>query len=246
MPSELAAAAARFRFDGESRMRDQCPNCKLPLPTDNGFIFCSGCKLPQFSGDLKSPFEILDVPRSFLLDEKELEQRYYELSKRIHPDRFSSAALTASARVKSQELSAALNQSYLALKSPEARLETLLKSIGALGEPARAQGVVPAELAEHFFELQDLVMDAVMQDLEQALDLLDTFEDELRDKTKAAIDRMFALATEMNWMQPDQAKVDEILELRRQRSYLRSMVENTQALRAKVESAPKGTGGAQL
>ena len=183
--------------------------------------------MPAFIGDLSSPFAVLGAPKSFSLDEKALETRYYELSKRLHPDRFAAGG--AAAKMKSHELSAALNKAYVALKQPESRLETLLRSAGALKDGERAtsgQAQIPAELAEEYFEIQE----AVMEDELKARELIMRFGATLDGKRQALTQEMFELASKTDWNDPSataaKSAIDRIVELRRQRSYVKSMLDN--------------------
>ena len=109
-------------------------------------------------------FEFIDLPVKLRIDTVSLEQRFYALSRRLHPDRFASkpaaeqeAALAESSR---------LNDAYRTLKDPILRTQYLLKLEGveleeqskAATDAARASGeqkkqVVPPELLEEVFEL---------------------------------------------------------------------------------------------
>ncbi len=179
-----------------------------------------------------SAFAVFGIPRKFELDSSALEARYYELSKQLHPDRH--VAGDAAARLKSQQLSAMLNQAYVGLRAPEARLETLLAEVGALKDTGKsvAQNQIPTELAEEFFEIQE----AVMEEDTKAAELIVRFRATLEQKKLALTDEMFAIAKHLEWDSPDSPathpKIEKILELRRQRSYVRSMLDNLDKLGA--------------
>jgi molecular chaperone HscB len=217
-------------------LSDKCPNCRVQLPHENGFVFCSSCKAPEFSGDLRSPFEILGVPKTFHLETAALEARYYELSKRLHPDRFSSTG--GPAKIKSQELSAALNQSYQSLHEPDQRLETLLRSTGATDRSGASKDQIPADLAEKFFNIQEEAMDAAAEGRSsEGVTAVDGFVKELQAQNELLTHEMFGLAETVDWSQPDAGKlplVGKIVGLRQKRSYIRSMLQNLESLRAKV------------
>ena len=179
-----------------------------------------------------SAFAVFGLPRKFELDQSALETRYYELSKRLHPDRHTAG--DAQARMKSQELSALLNQAYLGLRAPEARLETLLKEAGHLKETAQtaAKNQIPTELAEEYFEIQE----AVMEGDERAPTLITHFRAILEQKKKALDGEMYEKARSVDWESPDSAlmksNIEKILELRREQSYVRSMLDNLEKLGA--------------
>lgn len=130
--------------------------------------------------------------------------------------------------MKSQEMAAALNQAYLSLRQPESRLETLLKSAGALkeGERSANQDQIPAELAEEYFELQE----AVMEDPEKAAALARSLRERLEIQKQELSTQMYGEAEKLDWSAPSGADVEKIVDLRRRRSYVRSMLENLERL----------------
>jgi len=109
-------------------------------------------------------FEFFDLPRNLAIDTKDLEKRFYALSRQLHPDLHSRKS--AAERDYALESTAVLNDAYRTLKDPLHRTEYLLKLEGAeIGEefagkdssearkgqkdPSR----VPADLLEEVFEL---------------------------------------------------------------------------------------------
>jgi molecular chaperone HscB len=208
-----------------------CTACGGPLPDGEGFVFCAGCSTPAFFGDASSPFTALGAPKRFDVDEKALEERYYGLSRLLHPDRFAASGRAALAG--SMEFSAILNQAYQALRSPDERLESLLRDAGAIpkGDEARAgdSGRPPEELAEEFFEIQE----AVMEDAPDARARLAGFREKIEDKSAALTREMYELARATYWEKPGAAaepQVRKIVERRRERSYLHSMLANLEKL----------------
>lgn len=169
---------------------------------------------------------MFNIKPAFRIDEKALENAYYGLSKRLHPDRFAAGG--TSVKMKSQEMAAALNQAYLSLRQPESRLETLLKGAGALkdGERSASQNQIPAELAEEYFELQE----AVMEDAEKAAQLARSLRERLEIQKQELSAQMYGEAEKLDWSAPAQAHLEKIVDLRRRRSYVRSMLENLERL----------------
>jgi molecular chaperone HscB len=74
------------------------------------------------------PFEIFGLPKSFSLDLKALETRYFEEQKKVHPDRF--AMMEGREKQEALEASTRLNQAYLLLKDPLKRAAYLVESAG--------------------------------------------------------------------------------------------------------------------
>jgi molecular chaperone HscB len=73
-------------------------------------------------------FEVLGVPRKYHLPKEELETRYRELSKQVHPDRFAKAAPRE--RLQSVQKTTELNDAWRVLRDPIKRAEYLLKLEG--------------------------------------------------------------------------------------------------------------------
>ena len=95
-------------------------------------------------------FELFGIPRSLNLSLDMLQQRYYELSRELHPDRFMRSPEPE--RQKALDMSSALNDAYRTLKDPVKRAQYLLSQEGfEIGEQRSKD--VPPELLEEVFEL---------------------------------------------------------------------------------------------
>ena len=95
-------------------------------------------------------FEFLDLPRNLAIDAKDLEKRFYALSRQLHPDLHSRKTLAE--REQALESTAVLNDAYRTLREPVARTEYLLKLEGFdIGEQTTKD--VPPELLEEVFDL---------------------------------------------------------------------------------------------
>jgi len=95
-------------------------------------------------------YQLLGIPRSLNLSLDELQKRYYELSRQLHPDRFMQKPQTEQQRAL--DMSSALNDAYRTLKDPVKRAQYLLSQEGFdIGEQGSKD--VPPELLEEVFEL---------------------------------------------------------------------------------------------
>lgn len=105
-------------------------------------------------------FEIFGLPRKLRLDAAELQQRYYELSRRTHPDIHQGAPPEDQAQIL--ETSARLNAAYRALRHPIARVEYLVRLEEGLetAEGAAVKPKAPPELLAEMFELQEALAEA--------------------------------------------------------------------------------------
>ena len=95
-------------------------------------------------------YELVGIPRSLNLSLEALQQRYYELSRQLHPDRFMQKP--EAERQRALDMSSALNDAYRTLKDPIKRAQYLLSQEGFdIGEQRSKD--VPPELLEEVFEL---------------------------------------------------------------------------------------------
>ena len=95
-------------------------------------------------------YELLGIPRSLNLSLDALQQRFYELSRQLHPDRFMRKP--EAERQQALDKSSALNDAYRTLKDPIKRAQYLLTLEGFdIGE--QRSNDVPPELLEEVFEL---------------------------------------------------------------------------------------------
>jgi molecular chaperone HscB len=97
-------------------------------------MLCAGCGAVQPPDRTADHFRVFGLPRKFDLDVADLERRYKEMTKVLHPDRFARA--DGRARRASLERSVQLNLAWRTLSQPVARAEYLLSLQGvAVGEP---------------------------------------------------------------------------------------------------------------
>lgn len=95
-------------------------------------------------------YDFFEIPHHLSLDLKDLEQRFYALSRKWHPDRFARAS--EAERQDALDASAILNDGYRTLRDPIKRAGYLLKEQGFdIGEQQSKE--VPPELLEEVFEL---------------------------------------------------------------------------------------------
>lgn len=77
---------------------------------------------------MSSPFELLGVPVLFALDEQELEKRHRDLSRALHPDRYSGRPTSERREALSRAIS--VNEAFRKLRDPLSRAEALLQQLG--------------------------------------------------------------------------------------------------------------------
>jgi molecular chaperone HscB len=126
----------------------QCWRCEAPV---GQALVCAGCEAPQPVPPGADLFALLDLPRRLVVDRDDLERRWHEASRALHPDRHQTAG------ARDQELSlaasAAVNRAHRTLRDPIARGRYWLELHGnPLGERNNA---VPPTLAAFVFETQE-------------------------------------------------------------------------------------------
>jgi molecular chaperone HscB len=91
-------------------------------------MLCVHCKAVQPVDPKSDFFRVLGIPTAFNLDSEDLEKRYKELTKILHPDRFARS--DPQARRASLERSVQLNEAWQTLKDPVRRAEYMLSLQG--------------------------------------------------------------------------------------------------------------------
>lgn len=102
-----------------------CWSCRGPVATLD--LFCPTCEAVQPPGQRDS-FARLGVGVSFEVDVEALDQRYFELQRLLHPDRF--ATKSAKERALSQQQATSLNEAYETLKDPLKRADHMIHLLG--------------------------------------------------------------------------------------------------------------------
>ena len=122
-----------------------CWQCGQPT---NGRLLCAACNTLQ--APPSDYYKLFDMERRLDLDPAELQRRFYELSRVLHPDRYMRK--TEQERRYSLDASSLLNDAYRALKDPVKRAQYVLSQEGfEIGEQRSKD--VPPELLEEVFEL---------------------------------------------------------------------------------------------
>ena len=113
-------------------------------------------------------FEVFGLPRRLAIDTAQLQRKFYELSRRHHPDFHQTAPPEEQAR--ELEASARLNAAYRALRDPILRVEYLvrLEEGRDTKEGATVKPKAPPELLEEMFEIQEALGEAKADGLEGA------------------------------------------------------------------------------
>ena len=128
--------------------RSMCWHCQSEVA---GEYFCDRCvKVQPVSKELDY-FTCLGFPRRLTIDQRQLEAKFYELSRAFHPDFYQNKS-TAEQSI-SLGNSALLNTAYRTLRDPIERAEYLLDL--EAGSVKEIRNSPPDDLFEEILELQD-------------------------------------------------------------------------------------------
>ena len=105
-------------------------------------------------------FEVFGLPRRLQVDLDALQRRFYELSRRHHPDFHQGAAEVVQARAL--EVSALVNRAYRTLRDPVARVEYLiaLEEGRQVREETATKPTPPMDLLAEMLEVQESLEEA--------------------------------------------------------------------------------------
>ena len=182
-------------------------------------------------------FSVFGLPRKLSIDLSLLEQKFLQLSWKLHPDNFVNASEPE--RELSLKKSSELNDAYRALRDPLARVGYLLEIEGERKEGQTKQQA-PPELLEEVFELNES-LDELREAKESGADLielqgrLESAEDNFQAKLEEVDSQLQSVAKD--WDAAVDASADSAArkklfarmnELLNRRSYIRNLVANVQ------------------
>jgi molecular chaperone HscB len=114
-------------------------------------------------------FEVFGLPRKLGIDPNELQRRFYELSRRVHPDFFQTA--TPAEQAGSLERSALINRAYRTLRDLVPRVEYLIQLEEGRETREGDTGIkpkAPMDLLEEMLEVQEALQEAKAGGLDEA------------------------------------------------------------------------------
>ena len=164
-------------------------------------------------------FDFFGLPHKLNLDSKDLESRFYALSKQWHPDRFARGG--PEQRRISENATATLNDGYRTLKEPVLRAEYLLKQRGFDVEGQKSSNV-PPELLEEVFELN-----MALEEIESSRPQLEEAKARFAGMS-ADLDReLFAGFADYDQKQ-DQAALEKIRGILNKRKYIQNLIKQVE------------------
>ena len=201
-----------------------------------GTHFCSSCGKVLQVPERSDYFAMFEMPRKLWMEMSALEQKFLQLSWKLHPDNFVNA--TPEEREISLKRSSELNDAYRTLREPVTRVEYLLAIEGTRKEGQNKQQA-PAELLEEVFELNESLDElreakasggdtaALKQRLQRAEQ---NFEGKLSEVDAELRNTAREWDKSVDSGDPEQRKVviGKLNDLLNRRSYVRNLVVNVQ------------------
>ena len=171
-------------------------------------------------------FELFELPVSFEIDLSDLSQRYRELQRAVHPDKFANAS--DHERRLSVEKAAAINDAFQTLKSPQRRARYMLELQSVSFDDEKDTALDPAFLMEQI-ELRESLseisqsddpltkLNQVMADIKNRIgDVLDEIREQLasgklNDKQKETVKQLVHKMQFLNKLQQEAEYQEETL-----------------------------------
>ena len=190
--------------------------------------------MPAQSADkAEDYFAIFGLQRKLWIEMGELEQKFLQMSWKLHPDNFVNASEPE--RELSLKRSSELNDAYRTLRDPIARVEYLLEIEGERKEGEKKQQA-PPELLEEVFELNES-LDELREAKTSGEDLaglkarLESAEKNFQAKLGEVDGELQTAAREWDAaLKADDAELKKVMtrlnELLNRRSYIRNLVNN--------------------
>lgn len=215
--------------------RSMCWHCQSEM---TGEYFCGRCvKVQPLSRELDY-FTCLNLPRKLNLDEQALEETFYALSRRFHPDYY--ATKDEGEKAISLGNTALLNTAYRTLKDPVQRAEYLIRLEAGSAKDIRTSP--PADLFDEILELQEDLDEfrslsagesndrrqELLEKLQADRRTLEARKAQMEDRLREQFSRWDALQTEAEGDATVQAHKDAVLtgmqEILSNRTYVKNIV----------------------
>ena len=132
-------------------------------------------------------FEIFGFPIQLKVDKTDLPKRFFELSKKFHPDFYANS--TPSEQNRALEITADLNKAFRIFQDPDDTIKYVLQLKGLLEEEEKYQ--LPPDFLMEVLEINEKLMDAE-DDSELKLNLqsaINNLQSEIYEPVKEIVER---------------------------------------------------------
>ncbi|MGI8583433.1 MAG: Fe-S protein assembly co-chaperone HscB [Chitinophagaceae bacterium] len=129
-------------------------------------------------------FELFEIPVSLQVDKKYLQDKYFELQKKHHPDFFSNESEEEQAHVL--EISSMINKALKTFKNDDETIKYVLQLKQLLEEEEKYQ--LPPEFLAEMMELNEDLMEVDDSSLEETETKISQLEKHLYDKVQNIVE----------------------------------------------------------
>lgn len=175
--------------------KSRCWNCNAT----SAFLFCEACRSVQPVDHSVHYFQILGLEKKYDIEEENLEGKYKDWQKKLHPDLVHTKSQEE--REYAAEQSARVTTAYRTLSDPLARAIYILKLEGV--DVDEEERISDPELLTEIMEIREAVEDArdtqtlnqIQEQMQKELEnwsrvFTDAFQSRKYDKALASIQRM--------------------------------------------------------
>jgi molecular chaperone HscB len=125
-------------------------------------------------------FELFELPVSFMVNTKQLNENYFRLQMQYHPDFYSNA--TDDEKEEALEMSSLVNRAFKTLENEDTRTEYILELKGLISEGEKYE--LPPDFLMEMMELNEDLTEADPSSIQQTEQKIVTIEDELYNQVK--------------------------------------------------------------
>ncbi len=133
-------------------------------------------------------FELFGIPIQLMPDQATLTKRFFELSRKYHPDYFVND--TDEAQSQALDKSSMLNKAYKTLQNPDETIKYVLQLKGLLEEEEKYE--LPPDFLMEMLEINEKLMDAQMDgdpELSKKVQSeIDNFQSEIYEPVKEIVE----------------------------------------------------------
>ena len=129
-------------------------------------------------------FELYEMPVSLHVDKKYVQDKYFELQKKYHPDFFSRESEEEQANVL--EISSMINKAYKTFQNDDETIKYVLQIKGLLEEEEKYQ--LPPEFLAEMMEINEALMDVDDSALEETETKISQLQKHLYDGVQIIIE----------------------------------------------------------
>lgn len=165
-------------------------------------------------------FELFELPVTFEVNLQDLSQRYRELQRVVHPDKFVNASDRE--RLLSVEKAAAINEAYQILKSPQCRARYMLELQSVSFDDEKDMALDPAFLMEQI-ELRE-----ALSELKQTADPMASLNQIMADIKKRIAYVLNSLAEGLKHKQLDDSQKNSLKQLIHKMQFLNKLQEEAE------------------